>query len=789
MFRYFINTSFRNFKKFNRNFLINSIGLSAAFTSIILVILWVNDEYSIDKFHKNEEQIFQVLQNFKNGNDIFTSEWTPAPLAKEIKDKIANTTYATNVYSFGSKGIVSRKDNSSIRTNEIFAGQDFFNMFSFNLIQGERNDVLQNPNNVVLSEKLAKRIFNSVENSIGKTIEFDQQEVSGLYIVTGVFEEVPENSTLKFNAVFSFSHLMEKLPAINSWESNEPFTYVSVNQNSNLNNFNSQLTALIKEKSKSDNLNSVFVRKFSDKYLYNTYENGVQSGGRINYIKLFVLIAFFILIIAAINFTNLSTSQAINRVKEIGVKKVLGIEKKGLIIQFIGESVLTSFLALILAFIIVIIILPYFNLVVNKNINLQFSLEMFLLIIGTTCMTGIISGIYPSIYLSNFKTTTLLKGKITTKGNEKRIRQGLVIFQFTVSIFLIISVVIITNQINLIQNKELGYNKDQVLVLKKDGKLKSNTETFLKEVRNISGVTGASSAVLNHLTDNSTNTRNVIWNGKEPSNNTPFKYILANYDFIELLEIKLKEGRSFSKNYSNEKQKIIVNETAINEMGLKNPIGKSIKIWGSDVQIIGVVNDFHFQSLYQKMNPLFMKISDKGDEILVKIKSGTERETLAALENFHKEFNFGLPFNFRFLDSDYQTFYEAENRVVKLFRYFGSIAIIISCMGLFGLVTFNIRQRYKEIGVRKVLGASVSNIIMLISKDFLKLIFISILIAIPIAWIVLNNWLQNFAYRIEIHWFVFAAAGCISIIVALATVSFQTIKAAIANPTNSLKTE
>ncbi|WP_219011711.1 ABC transporter permease [Aquimarina litoralis] len=769
--------------------MINILGLSAAFTSIILVALWVQDEFSTDRFHKNESRIYQVLQNFENGNDIFTFEWTPAPLANEIKKQLPGVSHATNVYSFNNEGIIRNNDNSSLRIKEIFAGGDFFTIFSFDLIKGSPNDVLNNPNSIVLSETLAKSIFNTVENSIGKTIVYEQEKVSGTYKVAGVFKEVPTNSTLQFNAVLSFDHLLSKLPSINSWSSNEPFTFVSLSGATNIDNFNDQITNIVKNNAKSDNLSAVFLRKFSDKYLYNTYENGVQAGGRISYVKLFVLIAFFILIIAAINFTNLSTSEAIHRVKEIGVKKVLGIEKKGLIIQFLGESILTSLVALVIALSFVIILLPYFNEVVNKSILLKFDIRLLSFCLVTAFLTGIVSGIYPSLYLSGFKATTLLKGKITRKGNESRIRQSLVVFQFTISIFLIIAVVIITNQIDMIQNKELGYNKDQVLVLKKDGKLKTSTQLFLAEVRNIPGVINATSGSLHHLTNNTTNTRNVIWNGKESSNNTSFKYILADYNFIESLEIELKNGRAFSNTFSAEKQKIILNEIAVSEMKLKDPIGASIKIWGSDYEVIGVVNNFHFQSLYDQIHPLFIKLSDKGDEILIRIKSGSEKTTLSQLESFYKDFNYGLPFDFRFLDTDYQTFYEAENRVATLLKFFGGIAIIISCMGLFGLVTFNISQRYKEIGIRKVLGASVLNILTLISKDFIKLIFISILLAIPIAWYVLNNWLQNFAYKIEINWLVFIIAGLTAIVIALATISLQAIKTALTNPTISLKSE
>jgi len=789
MIRYFLKTTFRSFKKFNRNFLINILGLSTSFVCLILVALWVKDEQSVDNFHENESDIYQVMFNYKNGNETYTFEWTPAPLANALVDQIPQVEYATNVYSFANQGIILNEKNVSIRTNEIYAGKDFFTMFSFNLLAGKKENVINDVNSVVLSDKLAESIFGDVDSAIGKTIDFKQQELTGLYKVSGVFESVPNNSTLHFDAVFSFDNLLGKLPEMNTWEANEPFTFVLLNSSEEIATIHTKFTELLAKNSPAQNLPSVFTRPFSDKYLYNNYENGVQSGGRITYINLFSTIAMLILLIAIVNFVNLSTAQGANRGKEIGVKRVLGIERKGLVLQFLGESIIISFLALFIAIGFVSIILPEFNVLVEKSIILNFEVSTLFYVFIITCGIGILSGIYPALYLSGFKTIKLLKGNVTAKNSEKNIRKSLVVFQFATSVFLIIAVIVTTNQINHVNNKALGYNTDQVVVFKKDGKLKNNLDVFLSEVKTIPGVVNVSSASLSHLTNNSMSTKNVVWNGKSLSNDVSFKYILANYDFIELLNIEMKSGRSFSKSFSTEKDKIIINETAANEMGFKNPIGETVTIARRDYQIIGIAKDFHFQSLYEKVQPLFMKISDRGDEVMIKIAAGSVGETLTKIKEYHKSFNYGLSLDYRFLDSDYQKLYEAETRVTILSKYFGAIAIILSCLGLFGLVTFSIGKRYREIGVRKVLGASIMNIVLLVSKEFFKLVFIAIVVAIPVSWFVMDNWLQGFAYRIEIDLWVFVLSGFIAILIAFTTIGFQTIKAAIANPIKSLRTE
>lgn len=790
MFLYHIKTSFRSLKKSNKTFFINLIGLSTAFACFILVMLWVVDEYSIDKFHKSDDELFQVMLNYKNGNDLYTFEWTPIPLREALLSEIPSVKFATNLYSFRNEGIISNHKKSSLRTKEVYVGNDFFSMFSFEILKGSTNELERKINNVMISDKLATSLFGSTENVLGKTVEFSQQKLSGLYQVSGIFKAVSINSTLQFNAVFSSKKLTSAYPNMLQWESNEPRTYVALHKGTDVQKFNTQLTNLIQKKSSLKNISAAFVRPFSDAYLYNSYENGVQSGGRITFVRLFIVIALFIMAIAIINFVNLSTAQAISRVKEIGVKKVLGIRKKGLVIQFLSESLLISFLSLIVALILVFIMLPEFNSIVGKQIKMDFSFINASYLILLVIVTAILSGTYPSLYLSSFNMIKLLRGKFSTKKGNIRIREALVVFQFSISIFLIIAIIITTKQIDLIQTKDLGFNNEEVLIIKREGKLKTNLESFLSEVRQIPGVKNATSLELSHLTNNTTGSRNVVWDGQITDNNQVFKYILAGYDFTELLNINLINGRSFSNDFGSEENKIILNETAVKAMSMKNPIGQTVKISNQNFQVIGVVEDFHFESLYKKVQPLFIKLSTKGDEILIKMAKESEGKILASIQDFYSEFNFGLPLNFSFLDAQYDASYTKENRLTVLSKYFGFLAIILSCLGLFGLVTFNVSQRVKEIGIRKVLGNTVLGLILLLlSKDFLKLIVIALFIAIPISWLILNKWLEEFAYRVQITFWILLVASLISLVIALLTISIQTVKAAISNPIKNLRTE
>jgi ABC-type antimicrobial peptide transport system permease subunit len=525
-------------------------------------------------------------------------------------------------------------------------------------------------------------------------------------------------------------------------------------------------------------------------YLYGQYENGEQVGGRIQYVKLFSLIALFILIIACINFMNLSTAQASKKMKEIGVKKTIGASRKTLVFQFIVESVSMAFLALFLAMLIVALLLPQFNVITGKALQLNFYLEFVLTLIAIALFTGLLSGFYPAFYLSGFNPTAVLKGKLPTSIGELWVRKGLVVFQFSLSVIFIVVFVVIKKQMDLIQTKNLGYNRNNVITFKREGKITGDAETFLSTLKTIPGVVNVG-CIAGSVFDGWDSQSGFSWSGKETDKDYMFQSPRISYDAIETLGLKVVKGRSFSREFKDDDKKFILNESAAKMMGLDDPIGKIVKTFDGDCEIVGVVNDFQYGSMRQAIQPLVFRFRDarSAPNVMVKIKAGSEKVALQQMENYYKKFHTGYLFEYSFLNSDYKALYVAEERISILSRYFAGLAILISCLGLFGLAAFTAQKRQKEIGVRKIVGATVGNIVLMLSKDFLKLVAISIVIAVPFSWWVMDTWLQNFAYRTDISLIVFLVAACAILLVTLATVSFHAVKAAIANPVKSLRTE
>jgi putative ABC transport system permease protein len=533
---------------------------------------------------------------------------------------------------------------------------------------------------------------------------------------------------------------------------------------------------------------TLFVRRFSDKYLYDKYENGIQVGGRIEYIKLFSLIAIFILVIACINFMNLSTAKAFGRIKEVGIKKTLGADRGSLIFQYLGESALMTFLALLLAIGLVFVLLPQFNTITGKNLALHAGSRFVLALLGITLFTSVVSGSYPALYLSGFSPIAVLKGKFSTTPAELLVRRGLVVFQFIMSVVLIVSVLVVYKQLSFIQTKNLGYIRDNIIMFKKDGKLAKDYESFLTDVKKLPGVVNASNTWGN-MTSGDNYTDDISWEGKSPGRSVQFADLQVNYDFIEMMSMHVKEGRTFSRNFGADSNNIILTEAAVDTMGLQNPVGKTVRLWGKDRQIIGIVGNFYFESMYEKLKPCFLILLPIANNMMVKIRPVNEKQTLDAIANLYHAYNPGLPFDFRFLDQDFQALYASEQRVAVISRYFAALAVIISCLGLFGLAAFTAQRKRKEISIRKVVGASVTNVVLILSRDFLTLVLIAILIAFPLAWWAMNRWLQDFAYRIQIGAGIFLIAGSLIILITLFAVSFQAIKAALINPVKALRSE
>jgi putative ABC transport system permease protein len=529
---------------------------------------------------------------------------------------------------------------------------------------------------------------------------------------------------------------------------------------------------------------------FVQQYLYGRYEEGKLIGGRIEYVRLFSIIAIFILVIACINFMNLSTARASRRAKEIGVKKTLGAEKHRLIGQFLQESTLMSLMSLMLALGIVFLFLPTFNLLTEKEISLRLTPTLAASFLGITLLTGLLAGSYPALYLSSFKPVAVLKGELRTSLGELWVRKGLVVFQFTLSIVLIVAVIVVYNQIQFVQNKNLGYDKDLLIYFPKEGRLQDQSEAFIAEAKKLPGVKNVS-AIGHNLVGRQNNTSGLNWEGKNPEDLILFENVRVDYELLETIGVEMKEGRTFSRQYGADSSKIIFNERAIEIMNMKEPIGQKIRLWEEyDMEIIGVVKDFHFQSLREGMKPLFFMLNPESSwNIMVRIEPGQSEKAIASLRNFYESYNPGFTFDYDFMNEQYAQQYEAEQRVASLSRYFAGLAILISCLGLFGLAAFTADRRKKEIGIRKVLGATVTNIVMLLTKNFTQLVVISILLGLPIAYFLTRRWLNDFAYRIDLSFVFFLIASGMVLLISWLTVSFQAYRAANINPKECIRNE
>ena len=803
MFKNYFKTAWRNLIKDKQFSFLNLIGLATGLACVLLIYLWVNDELSIDKFNKNDSRLYQVLKKNKDGEGaIRIGENTQGLLAQSMAKAFPEIESATCVKKQSDPGILS-VGNKHIRAKFEFAGKDFFKVFSYPLINGDRANVLSDISGILLSDKTALKLFNTTD-VIGKTIQWDYKDddadFSNLYRINAVFKAPPSNATDQFDVLFPFDLYAQKnaggMGDITFWGSNMVSTYVVLKPGTNANAFNNKIKDFSKAKIKSLYTDKemakwegdLFIQKYSNRYLYNNFVNGVQSGGRIEYVKLFSIIAIFILIIACINFMNLSTAKASRRMKEVGIKKVIGASRGSLIFQYISESMLMAFFSLMIALAMVILLLPAFKEITGKEINIHFNTGLVLSIIGITFITGIIAGSYPALYLSHFKPVSILKGKLNTSMGESWIRRGLVVFQFTVSVILIVSVLVVYKQMKLIQTTNLGYNKDNVIRFSNDGNLAKDPSSFIAEVKNIPGVIDASDIDGNLMGNYSHAGGGISWDGKDPNLGIEYYGNSIGDDFFKTMGLQMAEGRPFSKDFADSSS-VIFNQAAIKAMGLQNPIGKTVSMWGEKKQIVGVVKDYHFQSLYKKIGPAFFTYSPINPITLVKIQSGKEQQAIAGIQALYKKYNAGLDFSYAFFDDDYNKLYASEQRVAELSKYFAGIAILISCLGLFGLAAFTAQKRQKEIGIRKVVGASISNIAAMLSTDFLKLILVSLLIAIPFSWWAANQWLQSFAYRIRLNAELFIVTAIIIITITLVTISFQTIKAALANPVKSLRTE
>ena len=789
MIKHNLLISYRGFLRDKTTFLINLIGLSTGLACVLLIYLWVNDEMSMDKFHENDSQLYQVMTNYHGEHGIETWEHTPLPLAKAMIAEMPEVESATLLnQQFDPEGNISRGD-TSFRSNRVFSDKRFFEIFSYNLIEGNSKQVLADKNKIVISEDLALKLFQSTSEAIGQTIEWGTAYRKNVLQVSGVFADLPTRSTKQFDVVMHVDLMVEEDPPAAHWNSTAVKTYVVLREGTDLQGFNEQIELYMWSKVPDRKTNKLFAQQYSSKYLYGRYEDGAQVGGRISYVSLFSVIALFILLIACINFMNLSTAQASKKMKEIGVKKTMGATRKGLIWQFLTESTLMVVLSCFAAFGIAFLILPQYNRITGKILELSLDFRPSLGIIAIILFTGLLAGSYPAFYLSGFKPVSILKGKLKASFGEQWVRKGLVVFQFALSVIFLVGVWVVNEQMQYTQSKNLGYDRDNIISFYRP-RYDVDPEAFLAKLKDIPGVDEASTMVGDLLHVYGYN-YGYKWSGEPSDEDIVFKTPNIWYDAIETFGMEVLEGRSFSRAYKDNYTKVIINETARKQMGLEDPIGQRISKGGLDQEIIGVVADFHFGSLHQKVEPLIFRMprGGWGRNTMVKIQAGTEQATIKAIEEHYKAFHAASPFEFTFMDTEYQRLYEAESRVATLSKYFCLLAIIISCLGLFGLAAFTAQRRSKEIGIRKILGSSVWGIVRLLSTDFTRMVVVGILIALPISYFITQRWLNNFAYKIDLEWWFFIGSAISTLLIAWSVVGLQTLRTAQLNPAECLRDE
>jgi putative ABC transport system permease protein len=715
MFKHNLLITLRSFLKYRSTFFINMTGLSTGLATVFFVYLWVSDEWNKNRFNVNDDRIYQVFQS-RNESDgtITTGMGTSGLLADGLATELPEVENAVAVVPpswFNSRSLVIY-NNKKIKVPQQYVGKDFFKVFTTNVIRGDVQTALSQKYNVLISEDLSNRLFGSVDDAIGKNIEVRWEMQSHLYEITGVFR-LPANATEQYDLLLNFEDFLDRKPWLKEWGNSDPNTFVLLKEGTDKTAVEAKLHDFMKSRdTKSEKMLSM--QRYSDTYLYNRYENGKVAGGRIEYVRLFIVIAVVILVIACINFMNLSTARATRRLKEVGVKKAIGARRGSLAAQFLAESMSLACLSAIIAVVIVWLLLPAFNSLIGKQVFISFSPAFVIAATAVVVITGFISGSYPALYLSRFKAGEVLKGKIRNSIGELLARKGLVVFQYAISFILIVGVTIIYRQIEYVQSMNLGYDREHVIHFDLEvepsedpnyfapgGAFEQGVETIMNETKAIPGVISVAN-FWHDVTGDHGRLGGVDWEPGDKDTQMSFNNLEVGYDFLPILGAKMVEGRNYSREFSNESSKIIFNETAIKKMGLKDPIGQTIKLWGQERQIIGVVKDFHYESLYQEMEPVVVQLVAAAPRIMVKVDGAKMSATISTIAQLYEKHYPGISFEYKFLDDDYNALYASEQLVSVLARVFAGLAILISCLGLYGLTAFTAERRMKEISVREV---------------------------------------------------------------------------------------
>ncbi len=789
MIQNYLKVAWRNLIRHKTFSAINILGLALGLASSLLILLWVQHERSIDRFHANGPRLYQVFENQQTtGNNLNTTPTTPQLLAPALVAELPQIERSVHMTPLNL--LLLAVGNQAYKERGMYASPDLFQLFSFPLVQGDPQTALVGPASIVISETVARKLFGRTD-VVGRSVRVGDNDDRQ---VTGVVQDIPETSSLKFDFVLPAGPYIRQTQPKPSWGRNGWRTFVLLHPNVNIDALNAKLLTFIQQHEPTLTQFTTVIFPYQDTYLYSKFTNGQPDGGRIEYVRLFTTVAIFLLLIACINFMNLATARSAKRAKEVGIRKVVGAGRSYLMGQFVGEAVLMALLSLLAALVLVQILLPLFNQLTEKHMIIPYANPMYWAgLLGLAMATGLIAGSYPALFLSAFQPVQVLKGagpalRLRLKAGAVTFRQGLVVFQFALSLLLIIGTLIASRQMAYIRSKNLGIDRENVIYMRVEGELPKHFEPFRQALLQAPGVQSVTSSGEDPLYIGNSTT-GVEWRGKPEDDNTLFYQLPVSYDFIKTMHIELVAGREFSKLFLADSSNYLINEEAARRMGMLQPLGQALTFEGVPGTIVGVVKNFHLNSLRVAIEPLVIYFGPSNTNLVVRTQPGQTEQALASVEQLAKQFNPAYPFTYTFADDNFEKQYKSETLVGQLTRYFAGIAIVIACLGLFGLALFMAEQRTKEIGVRKVLGASAVSIVTLLSGDFLKLVIIAIAVASPIAWYAMARWLNGFAYRINIEWWVFALAGLLAIGIALLTVSFQSIKAALVNPVKSLRSE
>ena len=809
MVKNYFKVALRNLWK-NKGFsAINIIGLAVGIAVCLLITLYVIDELSYDKFNAKADRIYRVDGDIQFGGNHFILAVAPDPLGPTLKKDFPQVEQYVRFRNNG--GFLVKKGTENVQeSNIIYADSTLFDVFTLPMIEGDPRTALTAPHSIVITEDIAKKYFNTTANVVGKNLIIND---TGNYKITGVIKDIPQQSHFRFDFFVSLSSSDESRQ--NNWVSNNFNTYIVLKKGADTKALETQFDAMVdkyvgpqvkavlnlnmEDFKKSGNYDRYTLTPLTKIHLYSNKVAELGANSNIQYVYIFSAIAIFILLIACVNFMNLSTARSANRAKEVGVRKVLGSFKQDLVRQFLMESMLVSFIALLLALLIAWLLLPYFNQLSSKEISLSFISVPLLLptLILIALVVGLLAGSYPAFYLSSFNPAQVLKGKLSGGFRRSWLRSGLVVFQFWISIVLIIGTVVIYKQLHYMQSIDVGYNRNQVLIINNTDALGEQAKAFKQEVQKFPDVENAT--MTGYLPTSGNRSDSPLFPDATLNQKTAVSMQIwgVDEDYIPTLDMQMKLGRNFSNQYLTDSTGIIINEAAAKLLGFTDPLNKPLYYLNdfnnnksvTTYHIIGVVENFNFSSLRENVTPLALMLGKDRGSMALRINTKNAASVINKIEATYKKMAPGQPFTYKFMDEDFNRIYTAEQRIGNISITFSILAIVIACLGLFGLVTYAAEQRIREIGIRKVLGASIRNIVSMLSLDFLKLVLVASVIAFPFAWYFMNSWLQDFAYRIHISWWIFAIAGIMAFLIALITVSFQAIRAALMNPVKSLRTE